>query len=128
MPSDPKSYKDHIFALFVIFLEIFLVNDNLLKLSVSFIVLFAVILGTCVKATSQLAKEMINPGDKIGDFLITTGKKGEATYTWYLGCVKQGEGEEYSCKAVVGTKVNISVGIYDDTFSGKLDENWAGHM
>ena len=91
------------------------------------IVMFAITLGACARATSQPTDEMINPGDKIGDFLITTGEEGGVTYTWDLDCVKQGEGENYSCKATVGTKVNISVGIYDDTFSGKLDNVWSGH-
>ena len=91
------------------------------------VTLFVTILSACAKATPQSTDEMINPGDKIGDFLITTGKEGDVTYTWDLDCVKQGEGENYSCKATVGTKVNISVGIYDDTFSGKLDDVWSGH-
>jgi hypothetical protein len=91
------------------------------------VVLFATVLGACAKATSQPSKEMINPGDRIGDFLITTGKEGEVTYTWELDCPQQGEGENYTCKVAVGTRVNISVGIYDDQYSGKLDENWSGH-
>ncbi len=37
------------------------------------IVLFVFILGACATATPQSSDEMINPGDKIGDFLITTG-------------------------------------------------------
>jgi hypothetical protein len=68
------------------------------------IVLFAVILGACNKATPQSSKEMINPGDRIGDFLITTGKEGEVTYTWELDCPQQGEGENYTCKVAVGTR------------------------
>ena len=90
-------------------------------------VIFAVSLGACAKATSQPTDETIKPGDKIGDFLVTTGDEGEITYTWDLGCVKKGEGETYTCKATTGTKVNISVGIYDDTFSGKLEDLWASH-
>ena len=45
------------------------------------IALFSIIVGGCGKATQQpieatpnLSDQMINPGDKIGDFLITTGK------------------------------------------------------
>jgi hypothetical protein len=90
-------------------------------------VLFTIILGACVKATPQSIHKMINPGDKIGDFLITTGNEDDAIYSWDLDCVKQGEGENYSCKAPVGKKINLSVGIYDDTYSGKLDDVWSGH-
>jgi hypothetical protein len=91
------------------------------------IVLFVFILGACTTVKPQPGTKMINPGDNVGDFLITTGNEGEVTYSWDLGCVKQGEGEEYSCKATAGKKVNISVGIYDDTFRGKLEEIWSGH-
>lgn len=90
-------------------------------------VLCAIILGACVKATPKASEEMINPGDKIGDFLITQGEKGNVTYTWDLDCVKQGEEEKYSCKSTVGTKVNVSMGVYA-TFSGKdLDTLWSEH-
>jgi len=91
------------------------------------IVLFAITLGACAKATPQPIDEMINPGDKIGDFLITTGEEGDVIYTWDLDCVKQGGTEEYLCKSNVGKKVNVSVGVYA-TFSGKdLDTLWSEH-
>jgi hypothetical protein len=91
------------------------------------LVMFAFPLGACAKGTAQPVDEPIKPGEKIGDFLITKGEGDEVTYTWDLDCVKTGEGEIYSCKATAGTKVNLSVGIYDDTFSGKLDDVWADH-
>lgn len=70
---------------------------------------------------------MTDPGDRTGEFLITKGGNGNVTYTWDLGCVKQGAGEEYACEATVGTKVNVSVGIFDDTLRGKLEDVWSGH-
>jgi hypothetical protein len=98
------------------------------------VVLLAVILGACAGATPQTAAEMINPGDKIGDFLITTGEEGNVNY-WDQDCVQQGkQGEEdvYSCKANVGTKINMSTGLYDDSVSSapatatsKLVEDWS---
>ena len=91
------------------------------------LVIFAFSLSACAKATSQPAGETIKPGDKIGDFLITTGDEDEITYTWDLDCVKEGEGETYSCQATTGTKVNVSVGIYDEYFKGKLEDFWASH-
>jgi hypothetical protein len=27
----------------------------------------------------------------------------------------------------VGTKVNVATGVYDDTYSGKLDERWSSY-
>src|SRR5512136_765212 len=44
------------------------------------IVLFVFILGACATATPQSNDEMINPGDKIGDFLITTGNSEDIIY------------------------------------------------
>ena len=91
------------------------------------IMLFVIILGACAKATQQSANEMINPGDKIGDFLITTGEGEDVTYGFDLDCTKQVDKENYSCKAMVGTKVNVATGIYDGTHSGKLDERWSSY-
>ena len=87
-------------------------------------VLFAIILSACGEATSQPADEMINPGDNIGDFLITAGEEENVTFGFDLDCIK-GEGENYACKASVGEQVIISIGLYDDTYSGKLDERWS---
>jgi len=93
------------------------------------LLMFAVILGACARATSQPTVEIINPGDKIGDFLITTGEGEDVTYNWELdsAIVQQGNEEIYAVQIPVGTKMNVSVGIYDSTFSGKLDSLWSGH-
>ena len=92
------------------------------------IALFAIIMGSCAKADSKSAEGMINPGDKIGDFLITTGEEGGVTYAWELDeCVHQDNKKINWCPITVGTKVNVSVGIYDDTFKGKLDSLWSEH-
>ena len=91
------------------------------------VALFATLLASCANLSGEASEEMINPGDKIGDFLITTGEEGDVTYTWDLDCEQQGDEEVYSCETTVNTKVNVSVGIYDDQYSGKLEEYWAGH-
>ena len=67
---------------------------------------------------------MINPGDKIGDFLITTGGDKDVTYTWALDCT-DGENDA-TCNAKVGAKVNVSWGVYAPRGRG-LDDLWAGH-
>ena len=92
------------------------------------IVLFATTLGACAQATPQPADEMINPGDKIGDFLITTGDNEGVTYVSTIHCpFDQSTGIE-SCELTVGTKVNVGVGFIADPSSGKsLDEIWSEH-
>jgi len=76
-----------------------------------FVVMLSSMLVSCAGLTSTPVdpNKMIEPGDMIGDFLVTTGDEGDK--------------ENYSCKSTVGTKVNITTGIYD--LSGKLDEKWS---
>ena len=89
------------------------------------VVLLASMLVSCAGVTSTPAdtNKMIEPGDMIGDFLVTTGDEEDVVYAFDQDCVKQGDKENYSCKSTVGTKVNITTGIYD--LSGKLDEKWS---
>jgi hypothetical protein len=47
-----------------------------------FIVMFAIVLSACAKATTQPDNETINPGHKIGDFLITEGDSEDINYLW----------------------------------------------
>jgi hypothetical protein len=75
-------------------------------------------------AKPESENEEINPGDKIGDFLITTGEPDDVTFQWELDS-KVGEGSNtYLLEVPLGTKVIPTVGIYDDTYKGKLDEKW----
>ena len=101
------------------------------------IVLSAMALGACASVTQRPIKgetpqptdERINPGDKIGDFLITKAGDEDITYVCMIHCpVDQSAGTE-SCELTVGTKVNVGPGFYDDNrASGKsLDEYWAEH-
>jgi len=88
------------------------------------LVLFALVLGACGKSTSQ-STELINPGDKIGDILITTGGQEGVRPVWDLGC-DESAGKS-SCKVPVGTKVNASWGIYADAAKGEdMEAKWAG--
>ena len=80
--------------------------------------LFVIILGACAKATSQPTDEMINPGDKIGDFLITTGKGDDVIFVSKLHCPYDSSTGIESCEQPVGTKVNVGLGIYGDNTSG----------
>ena len=91
------------------------------------IVLFAVIVGACAGATQEPTIEAINPGDKIGDFLITTGDEEVVASSFDQKCSKQGDEEKYICENIVGKDINASLGIYDDQYTGKLDELWSNH-
>jgi hypothetical protein len=87
-------------------------------------VLFFSLLAACGKSKGS-NEETINPGDKAGDFLVTTAKPGEATFFWELDDQQGKESDAYFVDVAWGTKLVVPVGIYDDTHSGKLDENWA---
>lgn len=91
------------------------------------IVLFVFILGACATATPQSRDEMINPGDRIGDFLITTGDGEDVVFVSKLHCPFDSSTQTESCEQPVGTKVNVGMGFYDDDpSSGKtLDEYWS---
>ena len=93
------------------------------------IVLFAIVLASCASSSEEASAEMINPGDKIGDFLITTGEGDEITYNWELdsALVQQGKEEIYTALIPVDTRMNPSWGIYA-AFNGKdLDTLWSEH-
>jgi hypothetical protein len=91
------------------------------------IALFTLILGACAKAQPQPDDGMIDPGDKIGDFTITTGKGEDIIYVTQIHCAWDDSTQTESCEQPVGTKVNVSQGIFADRSNGKtLDELWSG--
>jgi hypothetical protein len=94
------------------------------------IMLFAAVLASCAKGSSESVEGMINPGDKIGDFLITTGGDEGVTYVSMMHCpFDESAGTEIeSCEFPVGTKVNVGIGFIADPSTGKsLDEIWSEH-
>jgi signal peptidase I len=54
----------------------------------------------------------IQPGDKVGDFLVTTGVEGDFTYGFTVACMQTNDATTYSCQALVGDNINVSTGIY----------------
>jgi len=94
-------------------------------LSLSVLCIFLLI--ACEKEKTQSSPEVINPGDKIGNFLITTGDSEGVTFMTFLHCAVSNDTE--TCEVPVGTKINVSNGIYDpDLSSGmNLDELWSDH-
>ncbi len=68
---------------------------------------------------------MIEPGDKVGDFTVTTGKQGEFTYGFNVDCAQLESNTSYACAVKVGEIINVSTGIYDTTGKGNLDDAWS---
>jgi hypothetical protein len=89
-------------------------------------VLGAGLLASCAASGSVPAPdEPINPGDKVGGFLITTGGAEGVTYVCMLHCPFDESTQTESCEFPVGTKVNVGPGFYDDPVTaGTLDEEW----
>jgi serine protease inhibitor ecotin len=42
-----------------------------------------------------------------------------------INCSKQEDEEKYICEVMVGKDLNVSLGVYDDQYSGKLEELWS---
>jgi len=72
------------------------------------------------------ASKPIEPGDRIGNVTVTKGEGEDILYLWGGGCTGQTDTED-TCKANVGAKANVSIGVYDETLTGKLDSLWADH-
>ena len=94
-------------------------------------ILFGIILGSCSTATPQPnpatpqpVDEMINPGDKIGDFLITTSGDEPVIYTTQVHCPFTQSTLTETCEFPIGTKVNVALGVYGDSVE-KLDAYWS---
>jgi hypothetical protein len=91
--------------------------------SATFVICCAIFLAGC--APSSTATGPINPGDKIGGFLITTGDAESTTDNWGLDCPDEATAEPYHCNAKVGKKVNVSWGIYGGLKD--METTWAEH-
>jgi hypothetical protein len=91
-----------------------------------FVLLITSLTAACglVAGSSVDTKTMIEPGDKIGDFLVTTGTQGNFTYGFDVECSEPGSDNTFTCKGSVGEAINVSTGLYDTTGSGNLDEVW----
>jgi len=77
-----------------------------------------------ITATSQPINEMINPGDKIGDFLVTTGDDDKVLYTTKIHCPFNQNTMTETCEIPIGTKVNVGLGVYGDKLE-ELDAYWS---
>lgn len=96
------------------------------------IALCIIISSACVQATPQpievaqpeSVSEMINPGDKISDFLITTGDDDKVLYTTKIHCPFNQSTMTETCEIPIGTKVKVGLGVYGDSLE-ELDAYWS---
>ena len=92
------------------------------------LVFLVLLLASCASAVPLPAgsSKPIEPGDKVGNVTVTKGEGEDVVYMWSGGCPEQTGAEEQStCQLDVGTKTNVSLGVYDETLTGKLDSIWA---
>ncbi len=91
------------------------------------IALISVIACACVLAAPRSSGGLINPGDKIGNFQITTGEGDQVSFAMQLHCPVDIRTGTESCDQPVGTMVNIGLGVCDNyPFKGStLDEYWS---
>ena len=102
-----------------------------MKKSIHFllIALFTLTLGACAKVEPRPDDGMIDPGDKIGDFTITKGEGEDFIYVTQMHCAWDDSTQTESCEQPVGTKVNVSQGIFANRSKGlTLDEVWSGQI
>lgn len=76
------------------------------------IVLISLIAAACARATPQNVPGMINPGDKVGDFLITADSGEDVVLMTNVHCPFVESTATETCDRPVGTKVNVANGIY----------------
>lgn len=102
-------------------------------LALAITAILTILFAACTKGAPQNA-EMIQPGDKVGDFLITTGEKNVLyPFDYYRSCTEQEEPDTYICKSTVGKTLNVTAGLFDDsalrksTPTATLDEAWSAY-
>lgn len=87
------------------------------------IMIVVIVLSACANGTSQSNDELINPGDKIGNFLITKREGDDVDYITNLHCSIDGTVE--TCERPVGTKINISQGFMPAQGKTPFEEAWS---
>lgn len=87
------------------------------------IMIVTIILSACANGTSQSNDELINPGDRIGNFIITTKEGDDVVYITNLHCPVDGTIE--TCERPVGTKINISQGFMPAQGEMPFEEAWS---
>ena len=91
----------------------------------TFICSLLLVLGLLTACNGVSTASKIEPGDKIGDFTITTGVQGSFTYGFAVECSAPGQDNSYTCNANTGDVINVSTGLRGSTGSANLDAIWA---
>ncbi len=94
-------------------------------LMIRLVLFLALLLASCSQAAGSSSGKTIQPGDKIGDFIITTGVPGNFSYGFSIQCSQPAQGDAYTCDVPVGEVINVSTGLVDTTGKGNLDQVWA---
>ncbi len=81
-------------------------------------------LGIVAACSGSSSAKPIVPGDKIGDFTITTGVEGSFTYGFAVPCTEPQQGNAYTCSATLGQVINVSTGLRSRSGSSNLDAVW----
>lgn len=96
------------------------------------ITLIVVIAGVSVACTLSSTKLIpntalndIQPGDRIGDFLITTGNREEEVFVWQMRPSYIENSDEVILNVELGQMLNPCAGIFDDTHKADLDLLWS---
>ncbi len=84
--------------------------------------LMLALLSACASTTTG---NKIEPGDKLGDFTITTGVEGKFTYGFAVQCAGPGQDNSYTCSAKVGDAINVSTGLRDTSGNNDLETVWS---
>lgn len=100
------------------------------------IIVLIILLSASAMAACGPRGELVQPGDAVGVVTVTTGTSADFPAPGTLNCVEQGNQGEYSCTAVVGQRLNISIAIYDNNFilndddeieGLNLEQKWKDH-
>ncbi len=89
------------------------------------IVMLVVSLNACAGTAPQPGDEMIDPGDKIGDFLITTAQGDDVIYMTNLHCPFDAATETETCERPAGMKINVSQGFVPGQSKTPFEEAWS---
>ncbi len=76
--------------------------------------------------TPSLTRQVINPGDKIGNFLITTAGDSDVFYISKTHCPFNNDTKTEFCELPEGTRVNVALAIFEDNAPGgkSVDDYW----
>ncbi len=105
-----------------------------LPASLALIALLAGILAACAPSTpvaptptlfAGAGLDKIEPGDRVGDFLITTGDPKNELFIWQQKTTPGTRENEELVTVAWGQAINPSIGVYADTDNTDLEANWA---